>query len=182
VIASLIAGAATAAAVTIGAAQQPELADALLGDGIQGGLLPDGGANVLSAVLWSVSLWFVSPLQLLLLFLGKIETERPSDWIMQLIGRGTDQPVDNVGYEHPAWLTVIGLFVVLGNGCSVAFGLTWALGDPTWAISSGIATCMAAGVYELGRPERISGQQAVELEEQWKLFGTDATKGFVWST
>ena len=54
-------------------------------------LLSGGGAvglgDVFAAALWSVTLWFVSPLQLLLLFLGKIETERPSDFLISRIGR-----------------------------------------------------------------------------------------------
>ncbi len=37
-------------------------------------------------MLWSLSLWFASPLQLLLLFLGKVDTERPSDWILRRLG------------------------------------------------------------------------------------------------
>ena len=35
------------------------------------------------AVLWSVALYFSSPWQQLLIFLGKVETERPSDWVMR---------------------------------------------------------------------------------------------------
>lgn len=45
------------------------------------------GGDTLGAVLWGTALWFVSPLQLLLLFFGAIETERPSDWLMQQLGR-----------------------------------------------------------------------------------------------
>jgi hypothetical protein len=46
----------------------------------------------LAAALWSGSLWFCSPLQLLLLFLGQIETERPSDWAMGILGRASGLP------------------------------------------------------------------------------------------
>lgn len=41
-----------------------------------------GAGDVFGAMLWSLSLYYCSPVQLLLLFLGKIETERPSDWIL----------------------------------------------------------------------------------------------------
>lgn len=44
------------------------------------------------ALLWAVALWYVSPLQLLLVFLGKIETDRPSDWLMNKLGRAAQQP------------------------------------------------------------------------------------------
>lgn len=45
-----------------------------------------GAGDVAGAFLWSVSLWYCSPVQLLLLFLGKIETTRPSDWVLRQLG------------------------------------------------------------------------------------------------
>ena len=45
------------------------------------------------------------------------------------------------------------------------------LGDATWSVSSGIGTCAAAGLYEVGRPDRLSGQEAETLEAQWQDFG-----------
>ena len=45
------------------------------------------------------------------------------------------------------------------------------LGDATWSVSSGIGTCAAAGLYEVGRPERLSGQEAETLDAQWQEFG-----------
>ncbi len=38
-------------------------------------------------LLWATSLWFCSPWQQLLIFWGQIEMERPSDWILQKMGR-----------------------------------------------------------------------------------------------
>jgi hypothetical protein len=38
-------------------------------------------------VLWAVALYYCSPLQLLLLFLGRFETARPSDRVLRLLGR-----------------------------------------------------------------------------------------------
>ena len=43
-------------------------------------------------MLWSVALYYTSPLQLLLLFLGDVDTERPSDRILRLLGNLTKQP------------------------------------------------------------------------------------------
>ena len=61
--------------------------DALYGDGLSSeswaGL---GLGDAAGAALWSAAYWFCSPLQLLLLFLGRIETERPSDWLARGIG------------------------------------------------------------------------------------------------
>jgi len=61
-----------------------EAVDGLLTGTTASGL---GAGDVAGALLWGVALWFVTPLQLLLLFLGKIETERPSDGVIKLVGR-----------------------------------------------------------------------------------------------
>ena len=42
----------------------------------------------------------------------------------------------------------------------------------------GIGSCFAAAIYEVGRPTRLSSDEAVELESQWQDFGellADAT-------
>jgi hypothetical protein len=49
--------------------------------------LPFTGGDVAGAALWTLALWFASPVQVLLLFLGFFEKERPSDWLMNLMGR-----------------------------------------------------------------------------------------------
>jgi hypothetical protein len=56
-----------------------------------------------------------------------------------------------------------------GVGLAALFSLS--LGDATWAVSSGIGALFAAAVYEVGRPARVSGAEAVQLEEQWQEFG-----------
>jgi hypothetical protein len=43
-------------------------------------LFCDAG-DIVGGLLWGCSLWYCSPLQLLLLFLGEIDVERPSDWV-----------------------------------------------------------------------------------------------------
>lgn len=41
----------------------------------------------MAGALWGTSLFYATPYQLLLLFLGKIDIERPSDWlILQMCG------------------------------------------------------------------------------------------------
>lgn len=62
-----------------------DLADAL--DSFTDSFAGFGIGDAAGALLWGVALWFVTPLQLLLLFLGKIETERPSDEIIGFLGR-----------------------------------------------------------------------------------------------
>ena len=39
------------------------------------------------------------------------------------------------------------------------------------SVSTGIGACMAAGVYEVGRPARLSSAETVTLEAQWQDFG-----------
>lgn len=36
---------------------------------------------------------------------------------------------------------------------------------------AGIGSCFAAAIYEVGRPTRLSSDEAVELESQWQDFG-----------
>eukprot|EP00892_Ulva_mutabilis_P010735 jgi/Ulvmu1/8033/UM004_0270.1 len=173
---ALVAGLLLSVAVSAGFAFQGDIEDALLGDGLSGGLLPVSTGSIAAAALWSTSLWFVSPLQLLLLFLGKIETERPSDWFMNIVAGASSLPTEDLAYEHPAWVRAAAAVAVVASGCSIAVVLDTGLGDATWGVSSGIATCMAAGVYELGRPQRLSADQAVELEEQWQVFARFAER------
>jgi hypothetical protein len=48
--------------------------------------------DLAGALLWSAALWYASPLQLLLVFLGVFEKERPSDWVMSRVGRAAGLP------------------------------------------------------------------------------------------
>lgn len=141
------------------------------GDGLSGGLIPFGVGGITASILWSVSLWFASPLQLLLLFLGKIETERPSDWFMNIVADGMGLPTKDLGYEHPTYVRAAAVAFIVASGVAIAAALDSGLGSATWGVSSGIATCLAAGVYELGRPERLSADRAVELDGLYQTFG-----------
>jgi hypothetical protein len=64
---------------------------AYMGDDFTGGASPSslaafslspGAAS--AAVVWAVGLFFKSPLQILLVFLGRTDTERPSDWLLRV--------------------------------------------------------------------------------------------------
>lgn len=37
--------------------------------------------------------------------------------------------------------------------------------------AAGIGSCFAAAIYEVGRPTRLSSDEAMELESQWQDFG-----------
>jgi hypothetical protein len=61
------------------------------------------------------------------------------------------------------------LFAAGGVGVAVLFNA--ALGDAVWTLSTGLGACVAAAVYEVGRPERLSPERAQALEQQWQEFG-----------
>ena len=49
--------------------------------------------------------------------------------------------------------------------------------DPTYQDAdgqgwTGLGACMAAAVYEVGRPPRLTSEEAEALEAQWQDFGT----------
>jgi len=75
---------AVAALAAYGAAAWLNSDDVLYGTAA--GLSP---GDVVGALLWSVSLFYASPLQLLLLFLGRIDVERPSDVTLLCVVRGS---------------------------------------------------------------------------------------------
>ena len=51
--------------------------------GVGGGIDALAPGSVVAACLWSFGLFFKSPLQILLVFLGRTDTERPSDWLLR---------------------------------------------------------------------------------------------------
>ena len=141
--------------------------DALFGSG--GASFSPG--DVAGAGFWSVSLYYASPVQLLLLFLGRIDVERPSDGTLRLLGLAAGAPVDAAEYEAPQTLRVANAALFALAGTAVSLSLTAALGgEATWSVSTGLGACLAAGVYEVGRPRRLSGKEQVVLEEEWQQF------------
>lgn len=58
-----------------------DIADAIYDEGLR------GTGDTLAAILWSISLYFCSPWQTLLIFLGRVDTERPSDWLMAKLAK-----------------------------------------------------------------------------------------------
>lgn len=129
-----------------------------------------GVGDAVGAVLWGVALYFISPLQLLLLFLGKIDTDRPSDWVIRQLGVAMGYDVDAIDYEAPLTLRMVALTGSMTSGVLVSYLLHQTLGDPTWAVSTGLGSCFAAGVYEVGRPSRMSVEEAQQLDLQYQDF------------
>ena len=79
--------------------------------------------------------------------------------------------VDDPAYSAPLLIRAPTVLLFAASGAAVAWAFQAGLGDGTWSISTGIGACMAAAVYEVGRPDRLNPEQAVELESQWQDFG-----------
>eukprot|EP00873_Tetraselmis_striata_P034627 jgi/Tetstr1/454891/TSEL_041755.t1 len=158
-------------AVLLGATVgRDEVEDIVYGAAISSNIGVFSAGDVFGGLLWSFSLWFTSPWQLLLLFLGAIETERPSDWLIEKFGRIIGQPVDAVDYSAPTGIRLAAAGVCILTGFSIAAVCELGLGDATWAVSTGIGSILVSGIYEAGRPQRLSPEEAVALEEQWQDF------------
>lgn len=126
--------------------------------------------DLIAALIWSVAYYFCTPVQLLLLFFGRFETERPSDWIVRIVGKLRGLPVDALGYEAPIELRVLSVMVAITWGILTAAVFELALEDAIWGISAGVGACFAAALFEVGRPERLSPEQERKLETQWQDF------------
>lgn len=79
--------------------------------------------------------------------------------------------VDDVTYQAPLGLHLATVAVFCCGGALTAWAFEAGLGDPTWAVSTGLGACMAAAIYEVGRPARLSVEEAQALEAQWRDFG-----------
>lgn len=148
------------------------LEDAIYGDVYS---VNEGGslslATVSSTLLWTVALYHATPLQALLLFLGKIDEQRPSDQVLlrfrSLLEGKKDRNEEDVAFLSN--LLTWSFFLVAGMG--VTAGLrSWTDGDTTWSVSTGIGFAMISGVYELGRPPRLSREDELRLERMWHDF------------
>lgn len=135
--------------------------------------------DICGSALWALSYYFVSPVQLLLLFLGRIDTDRPSDIVMRIGGRLMGKDVDALGYEDPVVLKAAAISLAVFWGVVTAQLFELLLGDATWSVSTGIGACFAAFVYEVGRPERLSKDDAIVLENIWQDFSAFADDALV---
>lgn len=121
-------------------------------------------ASVAGAVIWGLALYFASPVSVIMLFLGRTDSERPSDWLLRKV-TGTAQMEDA---SFGAKVGVAAWFLVAGVAAS-ALGDA-ALGDSTWQISSGLGFLTIAGVSELGRPKRVDEATLAKLTAQYDDF------------
>lgn len=82
--------------------------------------------------------------------------------------------MEDPAYSAPLLIRAPTVLLFAASGAAVAWAFQAGLGDGTWSISTGIGACMAAAVYEVGRPDRLNPEEAVELESQWQEFGKHA--------
>jgi hypothetical protein len=78
---------------------------------------------------------------------GFVETERPSDWVLQRAGRAAGLDVDAIDYRVPAALQAAAVALFAACGCAVAAAFQALLGDATWSVSTGLGSCMAVSAY-----------------------------------
>ena len=83
--------------------------------------------------------------------------------MLRVFGQGAGLDVDSVDFAYPPAVKAAVAGVFLLCGCSVAALLQWAFGEATWSVSTGLGSCIAAAVYELGRPARLSVEEAQAL-------------------
>lgn len=74
-------------------------------------------------------------------------------------------------FSYPLALRATTVLICAVGGTLLASVLSAALGDATWSVSTGLGSCLIGGVYEVGRPDRLTVQEADHLEEQYQDFG-----------
>lgn len=127
--------------------------------------------DAFGALLWSAACWFTNPYQVTVLFLGRFEGQRPSDWVMARVSSAMGIDVNAAGYSPPLIARLIAVLVAVGSGTTAAYVLEQSLGEAQWSVSTGLGLCFLAGVFEAGRPKQLSAEETEELEELWQVFG-----------
>ena len=122
------------------------------------------GAGAAGAVVWAVGLFYASPISVIMLFLGRTDSERPSDWVLRKV-TGVRALEDAEAAQRAgvaAWFFLSGcLATVVGDKL---------LGDSSWGISAGIGFLCIAAVSELGRPRRVDEATLRRMESQFADF------------
>jgi len=122
------------------------------------------GSAIFGAAVWALGLYYASPVSVVMLFLGRTDSERPSDWLLRK-ATGTAQMED----ANAVSKALIAFWFLL-SGVAVSKLGDAAFGDATWQISSGLGFAVIAGVSELGRPKRVDEATMAKLEAQYADF------------
>jgi hypothetical protein len=100
-------------------------------------------------------------------FLGRTDTERPSDWLLRKSTGESTRTWEEAGGVQKAAL--FAFFTVCG--CGIVSGFDFAFdGEETWALSAGLGFTMLSFVAELGSPQRYTNAELDVLEAQYADF------------
>ena len=105
-----------------------------------------------------------------MLFLGRFEGDRPSDWLMARLSQAAGLDPDALDYEPPLFARAVALAATAASGAAVAGLFEATLGEATWSVSSGLGLCFLAAVFEAGRPKKLTVGEAKEREDNWQVF------------
>jgi len=123
---------------------------------------------IISGLLFAASFQFSSPYQLLLVFFGRFETERPVDWVAARLA-GMEDPGDQASYDVPVQFQVASATIIGLSGVTLASLISKYIGD-TWALSTAVGTAFFSFLYEVGRPTRLSPEEVAARERTWQNF------------
>jgi len=116
-----------------------------------------------------------SPYQLLLVFFGRFETERPVDWVADKLKVAMK---DDITSEPQKREKAISALILAASGVATASVICRYVGD-AWALSTAIGTSIFSFLYEIARPRRLDADQAAAQHEAWIDFETFADGGLV---
>lgn len=74
-------------------------------------------------------------------------------------------------FEYPLAIRASAILFFALSGTTIAWSLALALGDATWSVSTGIGSCFLAAIYEAGRPDRLTSEEAEAMEAKYREFG-----------
>jgi len=126
--------------------------------------------DVTAAALWSVALWYTNPVQVLKLFFARFDSARPSAVLMKAIDRAQSLDPTGEGYTPTPLARLATIAATGASGVTITALLGASLGESTWAVSSGLGLCILAAVFEAGRPQQMSAEEAAVDEEHWQVF------------
>ena len=123
--------------------------------------------NVVACAVWSFGLFFKSPLQILLVFVGRTDTERPSDWMLRKLAPGSPTTFEDADVASKA--ATLAFFTLCGCGMVAVFDTLFS-GEETWGLSFGLGFTMLSFVAELGSPQRYTRSELEVLEAKYADF------------
>eukprot|EP00466_Bigelowiella_natans_P010174 jgi/Bigna1/144813/aug1.91_g19521 len=137
---------------------------------------------VIAGLLLAISFQYSSPYQLLIVFFGRFETERPVDWVAdRLAGKGGGAGESDAvapSQSTTAAMKAASAALIGAGGVTLAALISKYVGD-TWALSLAIGTGFFSFLYEVGRPRQLNADETAAREEAWGDFEVFAETSLV---